>query len=398
MNRNYTTIPIFTIGEIKKMAKKQLRGKWLSLLPIMILFIIVVTVPSLVVQLENYGSRMSDLTAMLDDGLYTDAYSNAAMDFYIQPAFGGAALSVIVTLLSIYSFLTAGVFNTSLCDLSLRILRNEPYSARTIFSGFSQFGKSFLTYLLITIFSFLWMLLFVLPGSIFLGVGIASQSAFLMLLSFTVFFILIIAAVIFLMRYGLAFFIASDDNYTANDTVKRSIQLMRGNISNFFLLQFSFLPWILLLCIPILLTVGAVIIASETASTTGTIIAVILSIIFGIVSLIGNAFLTIYMQTASAVFYSGASGNFRSSVDMHSGDTFNGESSSGFTEYSQNTDSEMAALHDEAESLSSEADDAINPPTPANGSVSLKKEDNRDETISILENDDSLDQLYEDEK
>ena len=154
-----------------------------------------------------------------------------------------------------------------------------------------------------------------LPGGILLGFGVASQSAFLTMLTFIAFFALMIAAIIFLMRYELSFFIAADDNYTAAETVKRSVQLMRGNISNYFLLMLSFLPWILLLCVPVMITAGAAATALGAASSTVTALAAVISVIFGVISLIGNAFLTIYMQTASAVFYSGASGNFRSSAN-----------------------------------------------------------------------------------
>ena len=54
MNQYRTaTIPIFTIGEMKRMAKKQLSGKWLRLLPLMLIYTLLTTVPAVVIQLNS---------------------------------------------------------------------------------------------------------------------------------------------------------------------------------------------------------------------------------------------------------------------------------------------------------------------------------------------------------
>ena len=75
MNQNYTTIPIFTISEIRKMAKKQLKGKWLAVLPVMLVFMLFVTIPALILQFYNYNTEMANLSAMLDsEPLMPDTY------------------------------------------------------------------------------------------------------------------------------------------------------------------------------------------------------------------------------------------------------------------------------------------------------------------------------------
>ena len=53
--------------------------------------------------------------------------------------------------------------------------------------------------------------------------------------------------------------------------------------------------------------------AVSASSSSAAIFPAVLAVIFGIVSLFGEMLLILYMQTASAVFYSGATGNFRSS-------------------------------------------------------------------------------------
>ena len=58
MNQYRTaTIPIFTIGEMKRMAKKQLSGKWLRLLPLMLIYTLLTTVPAVVIQLNSYMTQ-----------------------------------------------------------------------------------------------------------------------------------------------------------------------------------------------------------------------------------------------------------------------------------------------------------------------------------------------------
>ena len=66
MNQYRTaTIPIFTIGEMKRMAKKQLSGKWLRLLPLMLIYTLLTTVPAVVIQLNSYMTQTSQLNSML---------------------------------------------------------------------------------------------------------------------------------------------------------------------------------------------------------------------------------------------------------------------------------------------------------------------------------------------
>ena len=75
----------------------------------------------------------------------------------------------------------------------------------------------------------------------------------------------------------------------------------------------------------------------------------------------------LYMQTASAVFYSGATGNFRSSDETES------------AEYRISDGNEMTG------------DRALRTPED----TASDREPVEDETLSMLENDDSLDHLYD---
>ena len=154
MNQYRTaTIPIFTIGEMKRMAKKQLSGKWLRLLPLMLIYTLLTTVPAVVIQLNSYMTQTSQLNSMLasEGSATSEMISDMLTSMQTSPAAGMTTFGLIASALALYTFLTAGAFSVSLSGLSLRILRNEPFSVRTIFAGFTQYGKAFIANLLVSI-------------------------------------------------------------------------------------------------------------------------------------------------------------------------------------------------------------------------------------------------------
>ncbi len=305
---NTTTIPVFTIREIRRMARRQLSGKWFRALPAMLLYVLLVSLPSALLQIGTYLT--SDVSAVLEMSGETGASAaRIADDLSVSLSAGTVShLNTLIFLLSLYIFITAGPFSLSLSSLCLRILRKQNYSAKTVFSGFSAFGKGFLTYFLITVFSFLWTLVFMVPGSMVISTGLVINSSFAVFLTSMLFFIIVIALLIFLMRYELSFFIAADENITAKEAVSKSVRLMKGNVSNYFLMMLSFLPWILLTAVPVAFAV----ITFFLALTEGSAVFSVLSVVLTLVSIVCYALRTLYMKTTSAVFYSGITGNFRS--------------------------------------------------------------------------------------
>ena len=306
MNQPHTTtIPVFTIREVRRMARRQLSGKWLSTLPAMLIFVLLVSLPGAAVQLCTYLT--GDFTAILGETQNIPDPLAGQLQLGTENI---GRLSSFSLLLSLYLFIVSGPFSMSLASLSLRILRNKEYSAKTIFSGFSEFGKGFLTYLLITVVSFLWTMLFMIPGSMFLGAGLLAGSPFISVACSLLFFIVIISLLIFLMRYEIAYFIAADTNTGAREAVGESVRLMRGNVSNYFLLMLSFLPWIILTAVPVSLSL----VTFFRAVTEGSAIFSAVSVVLALIAIVFYAFLTLYMKTTSAVFYSGITGNFRAAA------------------------------------------------------------------------------------
>lgn len=88
-----------------------------------------------------------------------------------------------------------------------------------LFSGFDKFSKTFLIYLLTSLYSFLWSLLFVIPG------------------------------IIKGLSYSMSMYVYHDHpEYTPSQCIEKSKQIMDGHKWDYFCLMLSYLGW-LILCV-----------------------------------------------------------------------------------------------------------------------------------------------------
>jgi len=123
----------------------------------------------------------------------------------------------------IASLIITGPFALGLTIFSLSISRNQDTQMEQIFKGFENFGTALSTYLLMLLFTLLWMLLLIIPG--------------------------IIASI----SYSMAFYILADDNtIKPMEAIDKSKMMMEGYKWKYFCLGLRFLGWALL-CI---LTLG----------------------------------------------------------------------------------------------------------------------------------------------
>jgi uncharacterized membrane protein len=165
------------------------------------------------------------------------------------PAIGVTLLYFLIVILiesipyigGIGTLLITGPFTLGLCAFFISYPRGRQVPFTTMFSGFNHFVPSLVLYLLVALFTLLWMLLLIVPG--------------------------IIASY----RYSQAFYIMNDNpEIGAMEAIRLSSELMNGQKWKLFLLNLSFIGWILL----------------------------------GIITLgIGFIWITPYMATASANFY-----------------------------------------------------------------------------------------------
>jgi uncharacterized membrane protein len=86
-----------------------------------------------------------------------------------------------------------------------------------LFKGFSIFGKTLVSYLLIVVFTVLWSLLLIVPG--------------------------IIAAISYSMTY---YVLADNSEMSGQDAITRSKELMKGNKYRYFCMLCRFIGWFLL--------------------------------------------------------------------------------------------------------------------------------------------------------
>jgi uncharacterized membrane protein len=117
--------------------------------------------------------------------------------------------------------LLGGPLTLGLITYFVMLVRNEKPLVGLLFGSFDRFPVSFLVYLLVQIFVFLWTLLLIVPG--------------------------IIAA----LRYSQAFFILRENpNIEAMDAIRQSKEMMVGHKGRLFVLYLSFIGWAILAAIP----------------------------------------------------------------------------------------------------------------------------------------------------
>ena len=108
-------------------------------------------------------------------------------------------------------------FEMSVCMIFLNLSKGEDVSVGDAFKGFNITGKAVWLYILTILFTFLWSLLFIIPGII---------KAF---------------------SYSMAPFILADNpNFTASEALSESIKIMNGHKFDLFVLQLSFFLWYIL--------------------------------------------------------------------------------------------------------------------------------------------------------
>jgi uncharacterized membrane protein len=171
-----------------------------------------------------------------------------------------------------YGPLTVGV-----SAFMLTLMRMRRADREKLFIGFNFFGKSLSLGIQISIFTFLWSLLFIIPG--------------------------IIAA----LSYSQAPFLLYDHPYkSAGWCIKESKRMMWGNKGHFFALRLSFIGWSILAAIPVSVFVNSRI--HESLS----IAEIILRFIFAIPLI----FVQIYISAADTAFYELLTGNLRADDEV----------------------------------------------------------------------------------
>lgn len=192
-------------GYLKSQAKNALRQgeKWKNFSLCLLIFMVInsiVSVPSVVSQgyeliyeyADFYSSGLDSVVLIFSSPLFSLA--TTALNYLILP------------------ILTYGLYS-----IALKVQKNQDFELSDLFDGFQNFVNIFIMSLLQGFFVFLWTLLFIIPGII---KGIS---------------------------YSMVYFImAEEPDIRPMDALKKSEQLMDGYKLDFFLLQLSYIGWVIL--------------------------------------------------------------------------------------------------------------------------------------------------------
>ena len=114
-------------------------------------------------------------------------------------------------------FILLGPLYLGLSMFSIEVVRTSNGKFETGFKGFKQFGTAFIAFLLMTLFTSLWALLFIFP------------------------------AYIAIFSYSMTFYIIADNpSISGSEAIKKSKEMMKGHKWELFVLLFSFFWWYVL--------------------------------------------------------------------------------------------------------------------------------------------------------
>ncbi|MBE6036809.1 MAG: DUF975 family protein [Clostridiales bacterium] len=182
---------------LRAFGRKALQGHWKTAFLGVLLYTLLAQVPALI------WSNTLDYEALY-----------AARYFEEIPAEFVTYMSGI----NVYSLLVSGPLTFGLTSFIMGIFRRRQVRPLEVFYGFEKFGKTFALSFMIGLFTFLWSMLFVIPG--------------------------IVAAY----RYSMAYYILADHpEIGVMEAIRRSKVMTQGNKAKLFCLEFSFIGWSFLL-------------------------------------------------------------------------------------------------------------------------------------------------------
>lgn len=163
---------------------------------------------------------------------------------------------------AVIGLIVGGAGRLGYAKYNLHLVDGRDSRVGDLFSQFHRFGDGFLMNLLMGIYTFLWSLLFVIPG--------------------------IVKALSYAMT---PYILYEHPEYTVNEAITRSRELMDGNKFALFCLNFSFIGWSLLIGLSGAVALWGVLLGQFW---TFTVVAV---------CVIAELFLGAYMEAAQAAFY-----------------------------------------------------------------------------------------------
>ena len=199
---------MYLARDFRFVARKALRGFWALTIGVTLVAVL------LGGELNFLSSSVSG--SRTNDGYYIDGSGFSMSGEFLDTPLVSQVLAVIlaiIAVLAVVQLLIGGAIELGLKRYNLDLLtRENPPAFATLFSRFCIWGKAFGLRFMTSLLTFLWMLLFIIPG--------------------------IIAAY----RYALApYLMAENPNMGVMEAISRSKELMAGNKWRLFCLHLSFI-------------------------------------------------------------------------------------------------------------------------------------------------------------
>lgn len=183
-------------------------------------------------------------------------------------------IGIVLIVLGIVQFVISGAAKFGYAIFNLNLVDGKEARFSDLFSQFGRIGSGIIMNLLMGIFTFLWSLLFIIPGII------KSYS------------------------YAMTpFILAEHPELSENAAITRSRELMDGNKWRLFCMMFSFIGWELLISAPFLVAM-TLLCLMYFGGTYAMIAGVLVFFAVSFVLLfVGQLFLVPYQHAALAAFY-----------------------------------------------------------------------------------------------
>lgn len=235
-------IVIESCYQIRKNARESLKDNLRLALLGMLLFTLLYFGPA---EIFNYlfppiesNNLLNDLTGQYQEATRTEVGASPISGLYSLLVTGPLVIGAAYFLLSISKKHQLG--------------ENKP-GIHQIFEGFNNYFRSLGTYLWMMLFTVLWMMLAFIPWIIslfvlpFIGINSNVGMDTIILLAPLTIIILLVIAIIVSLRYSLLFIIVADNkNIGIRESLKTSINLMKGNKVKLFTLTLSYFGWLIL--------------------------------------------------------------------------------------------------------------------------------------------------------
>lgn len=260
-------------ADFRAIARDALRGKWL------------------VAVLTGFVASLMGACIATGGGSGSSGSSSASTQLsdLHAPRFLFTFFVILVFLAVVWLMVTiviGGAGKLGYATFNLKLVDHEEAVFSDLFSQFHRLGAGFCMNFLMGLFTFLWSLLFVIPGII---------------KSFS---------------YAMTpYILAEHPEMTATEAITESRRIMAGNKWRLFCLGFSFIGWNLLCSLPLLISMSIV---AGVVMTIGNWGAVLWLIPCCIPTFIGVLFLTPYREAAYAAFYRDVSGTEKDTAQPNS--------------------------------------------------------------------------------